>query len=105
MEVLGGKAERGEFRHCSAVVVVSALAITEVKITNSGSVLLNTSELRHIGRRFLMAHIYAVSVLLFQDPMHIVGILIQHNSSTTFSTPHPSALPPPSPPSKGEGFF
>ena len=75
MEVLGSETERGEFGHCPAVILVTALVFTEVKIANSGSVLLNASELRHIGRRFLMAHIDTVSVLLFQDPMHIVGIL------------------------------
>lgn len=43
MEVLGGEAERGEFSHCPPVILVSALAVTEVKITDSGGVFNYTS--------------------------------------------------------------
>ena len=65
VEVLGGEAERREFVHCPAVILVAAVAITEIEVTNCGGVLLNTSELRHVRRSLLMTHVYAISVLLF----------------------------------------
>ena len=43
MKVLGGEAERGEFCHCPPVIVVTALAVTEVKIANGGGVFNYTS--------------------------------------------------------------
>ena len=75
MEILDGEAEGLEFIHCPAVILVAEVAITEIKVTNGVGVPLNTSELRHIRWDLLMAHVYDIAVRLFQDPMHVVGIL------------------------------
>ena len=43
------------------------MAITEIEISNGRRVLLDARELRHIGGRFLVAHIDAVPMLLFEN--------------------------------------
>ena len=86
MEILDGEAEGREFVHCPAVILVTALTFTEIKVTNGGGMLLNTGELCHIRRSLLMAHIYAISVFLFEDPMHIIGVLF--TAVVRLSLPH-----------------
>ena len=61
VKVLGSEAERCEFVHCPAVILVAAVAITEIEVTNSGGVLLNTSELCHIGVTEITSSIYVLS--------------------------------------------
>ena len=65
VEVLGGEAERRELVHCPAVILVAAVTITEIEVTNGRGVLLNSGELRHVRRSLLVTHVYAISVLLF----------------------------------------
>ena len=38
VKVLGGEAERGELGHCPPVIVVAAIAVTEIEITDGGGV-------------------------------------------------------------------
>lgn len=75
VEVLGGEAERGEFCHCPAIILVTTLALAKIEVTNGWGMLLNTGELRHVRGSLLVAHIYAISVLLFEDAMHVLGVL------------------------------
>lgn len=76
MEVLCREAERGKLGHCAPIIVVAALAITKIEVTNSRRVLLNTRELRYIRGRFFVAHIDAIVIVLLQDPIHVVGIFL-----------------------------
>ena len=71
MQVLRREREGGQLRHRLAVVIVTTVAITEIEIANDRRVLLDARELRHIRGRFLVAHIDAVPVLLFENTVLI----------------------------------
>ena len=67
VQVLRRERERRQLRHRLAVVIVAALAITKIEIADGWCMLLDARELRHIRGRFLVAHIDAVPMLLFEN--------------------------------------
>ena len=67
MQVLCRERERRQRRHRLAVVIVATVAITKIEIANGRRVLLDARQLRHIRGCFLVAHIDAVPVLLFEN--------------------------------------
>ena len=71
VQVLCRERKRVQLRHRLAVVIVTTVAITEIEIANDRCVLLDARELRHIRGRFLVAHIDAVPVLLFENTVLI----------------------------------
>ena len=76
MDVLHRKAEACQFVHCLAIIIVPAAVGTEIEAPDSRGVLLDASQLRHIGRGFFVRHIDTIPVLVAEDAVHIVAVLI-----------------------------
>lgn len=76
VQILRREEKARKLRHRLAVILVTTLAIAEIKATDSRRVLLNARELRHIRRRLLVAHIDAVAVFLLQNPVHVLGVFL-----------------------------
>ena len=76
VDVFPGEGEAGHLVHRLAVIIVAAIIAAEVEAPDRWRVLLDAGQLGHVGRRFLVAHVDAVLVLLPEDAVHIIAVLI-----------------------------
>ena len=76
VDILHGEGKPRQLVHGLAVIIVPAAVGTEIIAPDSRGVLLNASQLRHIGRGFFVRHIDTVAVLLPEDAVNIIAVLI-----------------------------